>query len=107
MKVTAESIAIGSGVDTDYLVAQILPVAVTRGSVYDPSRGRELDWLYGMATCRLRGHRRAESRRLAGCARAAEPDVVGEFADRVDHRIDAVATHRRVAPAIHGCRAPV
>ena len=121
-----ETIATASGVDTDVarlfdahaakllrycacrvgrdaaedLVAQIFLVAVSHGAVYDPTRGSELTWLYGIATRLVRGHRRAESRRLAGYARAAEPDVVAEFADQADDRIDAAATHRRVARAM-------
>jgi RNA polymerase sigma-70 factor (ECF subfamily) len=82
------------------LVAQTFLVAVSRSGVYDPTRGSELTWLYGIATRLVRGHRRAESRRLAGYARAAEPDVVLEFADQADDRIDAGATHRRVAHAM-------
>jgi RNA polymerase sigma-70 factor (ECF subfamily) len=126
VKVTVENTATANGVDTDLarlfdahaakllrycacrvgpdtaedLVAQIFLVAVSGRAVYDPTRGSELTWLYGIATHLVRGHRRAESRRLAGYARAAEPDVGVEFAVQADDRIDAVATHRRVARAM-------
>lgn len=86
--------------DAEDLVAQTFLIAARQR--FDPSRGSELTWLYGIVTNLVRGHRRAESRRLAGYARAVQPDAGTEFADGAVDRVDAQAQHRRVARAMAG-----
>jgi RNA polymerase sigma factor (sigma-70 family) len=64
---------------------------------------RQLDaspWLYGIATNLLRGHRRAEARRMRAYARAAGPVETHGGLDGVEQRVDAAAWAPRVVAAL-------
>jgi RNA polymerase sigma factor (sigma-70 family) len=50
--------------------------------------GKELPWLFGIATNVLRNRRRAERRYAAALGRMPEPDPETSFEDRSDERID-------------------
>ena len=50
--------------------------------------GKELPWLFGIATNVLRNRRRAERRYAAALRRVPEPDPETSFEDRSDERID-------------------
>ncbi len=82
------------------VVAQTFLVAHSRRRDFDPTRGAASTWLYGIATRLLRGHRRAESRRLGRLAQAAQSEVDTDFADGAVDRLHAQANHRRVARAV-------
>ena len=50
--------------------------------------GKELPWLFGIATNVVRNRRRAERRYAAALRRVPEPDPETSFEDRSDERID-------------------
>jgi RNA polymerase sigma factor (sigma-70 family) len=53
-----------------------------------PLPGKELPWLYGIATNVVRNRRRAERRYAAALTRVAPPDQAASFEDDSDARID-------------------
>lgn len=53
-----------------------------------PLPGKELPWLYGIATNVVRNRRRAERRYAAALRRVPAPDPSASFADETDARID-------------------
>ena len=51
-------------------------------------KGKELPWLFGIATNVLRNRRRAERRHAAALRRVPQPSPVPSFADDSDRRVD-------------------
>jgi len=83
------------------IVAETFRIALQQHSSYDPGRGGERAWLFGIASNLIRRHWRTEERRLRIQAQAARADV--QPADpllRVDERIDANAHYERVVDAV-------
>ena len=79
------------------LVADVFLIAFRRRARFDPARALARPWLYGIAMNVIRGHRRAETRRLRALARAPRAPAVidGEpFEERVAERVSA----QRLAP---------
>lgn len=50
--------------------------------------GKELPWLFGVATNVIRNRRRSERRYVAALRRVAEPDASFGFADETEERLD-------------------
>jgi RNA polymerase sigma factor (sigma-70 family) len=74
------------------LVADVFLIAFRRRARFDPARALARPWLYGIAVNVIRGHRRAETRRLRALARAPRTSAVtdGEpFEERVAERVSA------------------
>jgi RNA polymerase sigma factor (sigma-70 family) len=74
------------------LVADVFLIAFRRRARFDPARALARPWLYGIAVNVIRGHRRAETRRLRALARAPRTSAVtdGEpFEERVADRVSA------------------
>ena len=91
---------IGPGSAED-IVAETFLVAFRRRDSYDGSRTDARPWLYGIATNVMRRHRRDEVRALRALERTGVDPVTAEsFADRVDGRVSATETSRRLAPAL-------
>lgn len=83
------------------IVAETFRVACERLDVYEPGRGGERAWLFGIATNLIRRHWRTEERRLRVQARAAQRDerVVDPLL-RVDEQVHARARYELVVDAI-------
>jgi RNA polymerase sigma-70 factor (ECF subfamily) len=84
---------VGADLALDVL-ADVFEVAVARLDRFDPGRGSERAWLFGIATNLLRRHWRSEQRRLRAWRRAsARESVPGDplldVAGRLDAAIDA------------------
>jgi RNA polymerase sigma-70 factor (ECF subfamily) len=82
---------LGADVAAD-LVADVFLIAFRRRARFDPARALARPWLYGIAVNVIRGHRRAETRRLRALARAPRTSAVtdGEpFEERVAERVSA------------------
>jgi len=79
----------GSDVARD-VTADTFRIAIEQFERFDPRRGSERAWLYGIATNLLRRHQRAEQRRLRTELRswAAEPSIVDPLL-AADGRLDA------------------
>ena len=78
-------------------------IALERFDEFDPRRGHERAWLYGIASNLLRRHWRTEERRLRARLRSTtSPDVTGDPLVSVDARIDAEREVNRVIGAIAG-----
>jgi RNA polymerase sigma factor (sigma-70 family) len=91
---------VGPGIAED-IVAETFLVAFRRRGSYDLSRTDARPWLYGIATNLMRRHRRDEVRALRVLERTgADPVTAESFADRVDGRVAAAETSRRLAPAL-------
>jgi RNA polymerase sigma factor (sigma-70 family) len=84
----------------DELASETFVRAFASRAQYDRGRLDASPWLYGIATNLLRGHRRAEARRMRAYARAAEPAESHGGLDGVERRVDAAACAPRVAAAL-------
>jgi RNA polymerase sigma factor (sigma-70 family) len=84
----------------DELASETFVRAFAARAQYDRDRLDASPWLYGIATNLLRGHRRAEARRMRAYARAAEPAESHGGLDGVERRVDAAACAPRVAAAL-------
>jgi RNA polymerase sigma factor (sigma-70 family) len=84
----------------DELASETFVRAFAARAQYDRGRLDASPWLYGIATNLLRGHRRAEARRMRAYARAAEPAESPGGLDGVERRVDAAACAPRVAAAL-------
>ena len=82
------------------VVADTFRIALEQRSAFDPRRGAERAWLYGIATNLIRRHWRSEERRLrtqASSVAAARP--VDPLLDLVD-AVDARRSYERVIEAV-------
>lgn len=93
-----------SGADVaEDLVGDTFAVVVEQFAVFDPTRGAERSWIYGIATNLLRHHLRSQARRDATVVRSGRPDVDSDVLDeRVADRIDAQRRVRQLSAAIQG-----
>lgn len=83
------------------VTAESFRVALEQFGRFDPSRGDERAWLYGIATNLLRRHWRTEQRRLRTQLHAeARTTVPGDPLVAVDDRVDAERDVERVLDAI-------
>lgn len=83
------------------IVADTFRIALQQLDDYDPRRGGERAWLFGIPSNLIRRHWRTEERRLRIQARSPRADV--QPADpllRVDERLDASADYQRVVDAV-------
>jgi RNA polymerase sigma factor (sigma-70 family) len=84
----------------DDLAAETFTLAFRRRHQYRGEHADAAAWLYGIAGNLLRGHARAEVRRLRAYARVV-PDPVGpDIGEGVAERVDAAAAARRAALAV-------
>jgi RNA polymerase sigma-70 factor (ECF subfamily) len=82
------------------LVAEVFLIAFRNRAAFDPARALVRPWLYGIAVNVIRGHRRAEMRRIRALARAPQP-VPGEpFEERVAERLSAQRLRPELARAL-------
>lgn len=82
----------------DDLASETFLTAFRKRHSFDPDRGVVRNWLYGIATNLLAGHRRSEARRLEALARVPSDDLGGgEHSDRVAARVTAAGARRRLA----------
>lgn len=83
------------------VVADTFRVALEQFEAFDPARGSERAWLFGIATNVIRRHWRAEERRLRAQARSrrAEVDAVDPLLG-VDDSIDARRTYERIVDVV-------
>lgn len=84
----------------DELASETFVRAFAARARYDRGREDASPWLYGIVTNLLRGHRRAEARRMRAYARAAEPAETAGGLDGVEQRVDAAARAADVAAAL-------
>lgn len=84
----------------DELASETFVRAFAARARYDRDRLDASPWLYGIVTNLLRGHRRAEARRMRAYARAAEPAETPGGLDGVEQRVDAAARAAGVAAAL-------
>lgn len=83
------------------IVADTFRVALQQLDSYEPARGSERAWLYGIATNLIRHHWRTEQRRLGVEARSVRADVQPlDPLLHVDERIDATTRYQRVVDAV-------
>lgn len=83
------------------VTAETFRVALEQYERFDPGRGDERAWLYGIATNLLRRHWRAEQRRLRALVRlGGAPIAGGDPLVHVDGRVDAERDVRRVVAAM-------
>jgi RNA polymerase sigma factor (sigma-70 family) len=88
----------------DELASETFVRAFAARARYDRGRVDASPWLYGIVTNLLRGHRRAEARRMRAYARAAEPAETAGGLDGVEQRVDAAARAPGVAAALAGLK---
>jgi RNA polymerase sigma-70 factor (ECF subfamily) len=83
------------------VVADTFRVACERADAYDPARGGERAWLFGIATNLIRRHWRSEERRLRIQAQTvhSEPSPVDPLL-RVEERLDARNRYHLVVDAV-------
>jgi len=83
------------------VTAETFRVALEQFDRFDPQRGNERAWLYGIASNLLRHHWRTEQRQLRTHLRSpwAEP-VTADPSDVTDARLDARAELERVLAAV-------
>ena len=84
----------------DELASETFVRAFAARARYDRGWVDASAWLYGIVTNLLRGHRRAEARRMRAYARAAEPAETAGGLDGVEQRVDAAARAADVASAL-------
>ncbi|MCU1399043.1 MAG: putative polymerase subfamily sigma factor [Acidimicrobiales bacterium] len=72
------------------VTAEAFAIALERWASFDPTRGTELGWLYGITSNLIRRHWRTEERRLRAIgASATRPDTSTDPLLRVEQRADA------------------
>ena len=84
------------------VVAETFRIALERFDAYDPQRGHERAWLYGIASNVIRRHTRTEARRLRTRARAlaTQSDTPIDPLIDTDHRLDAITDAEHIAIAV-------
>lgn len=83
------------------VVAETFRIACEQYDQFDPGRGAERAWLFGIATNLIRRHWRTEERRLRIQAQASRIDSTrGDPLLRVDERLDASKHYQRVVDAV-------
>ena len=90
----------------DELASETFVRAFAARAQYDRGRLDASPWLYRIATNLLRGHRRAEARRMRAYARAVEPAESHGGLDGVEQRVDAAAGAPHVAAALASLKPP-
>lgn len=90
---------VGASVAED-LTAETFLVAFRERARYDASRPDARPWLYGIATNMVRGHHRAEVRRLKAMAKGEVDTVAPHDDDGVLDRVAAGHAGRRLAAAL-------
>lgn len=91
---------VGPGPAED-LLAETFTIAWERRDAFDEAYADARPWLFGIATNLIRGHRRAESRRLRLLAKMDSSDaIVGTAADEVGARVDAQRLAKTLAAAL-------
>ena len=87
--------------DAADVVAETFRTAIAGLASFDPSRGTERAWLFGIATNQLRRHWRTEQRRLRAMARTAgDARLLVDESALVDHRIDSADDAGRLLSAM-------
>lgn len=90
----------GGGAAED-LVGDTFTVVIEQLAGFDPVRGCERAWIYGIATNLLRHHLRSQTRRNAATLRAGHSDVGLDVLDeQVAERVDAQRRVRQLSAAI-------
>jgi RNA polymerase sigma factor (sigma-70 family) len=83
------------------IVAETFQIALRQYGSYDPGRGGERSWLFGIASNLIRRHWRTEERRLRTQAQSARTEIQPpDPLLRVDDRLDASAILQRVVDAV-------
>lgn len=84
------------------LVSDVFLIAFRNRAAFDPQRAEVRAWLYGIAVNVIRGHRRAEARRLRALATTPGPSSsAGEpLEDRVVERVSAQQLRPELARAL-------
>lgn len=83
------------------VVAETFRIAIEHLDQFDPERGSQRAWIYGIATNQLRRHWRTESRRLRATARHASGQVPAQDeAQHVADRLDAADETERLHAAV-------
>lgn len=71
------------------IVAETFGIACEQLDRFDPKRGSERAWLFGIASNLIRRHWRTEQRRLAALARSGLTTDMSDGVDLVDDQLDA------------------
>lgn len=88
------------------LASETFARALESRSRFDPTKGGERAWLFGIATNLLSKHRRSEVRGYRACARlGADPLRQGRDVEELVERVDAQARGRALAGALADLRA--
>lgn len=88
------------------LASETFVRALEHRSRFDPTKGGERAWLFGIATNLLSKHWRSEVRGYRACERlGADPLRQGRDVDELVDRVDAQARGRALAGALAGLRA--
>ncbi|MBE1534248.1 RNA polymerase sigma factor [Actinomadura algeriensis] len=87
------------------VVADTFLAAFRRRDGYDTGRPNARPWLYGIAANLIGRHRRSETRMLRALARTGVDPVGDTATERVDERVSASSSARRLAGALAGLSA--
>ncbi|ACV80122.1 RNA polymerase sigma factor [Nakamurella multipartita] len=82
----------------DDLLSEVFLAACRRWSSFDPDRGSELAWLFGIATTAIRSHARDEARHLRRILALSADRPQAGGADESGDRVDAQRRIRRLLP---------
>ena len=83
------------------VVAETFRIAIENLDQFDPERGSQRAWIYGIATNQVRRHWRTESRRLRATARHASGQLPAQDeAQHVAERLDAADETERLHAAV-------
>jgi RNA polymerase sigma factor (sigma-70 family) len=83
------------------VVAETFRIAIENLDQFDPKRGSQRAWIYGIATNQVRRHWRTESRRLRATARHASGQLPAQDeAQHVAERLDAADETERLHAAV-------
>ena len=84
------------------LVSDVFLIAFRNRASFDPARAEARSWLYGIAVNVIRGHRRAEARRLRALAKAPASSSAGDepLEERAVERVSAQQLRPELARAL-------